>query len=59
MLLKKWDGMPTRPSKCRMTPLAYVSGHCVGLRGHPPDVRKGKLIVFGLSPGFVTRLYSC
>ena len=48
MLLKRWDGMPTRPSKCRMTPLAYVSGHCVGLRGHPPDVRKGKLIVFGL-----------
>lgn len=38
---------------------AYVSGHFVGLHGHPTDVHKGKVIVFGLSPGFVTRLYSC
>jgi len=33
---------------------AYVSGHFVGLRGHPPDVRKGKVIVYwaltGISP---------
>ncbi len=56
---EKRGGMPTRRSKGCMTPRAYVSGHFVGLRGHPPDVRKGKVIVFGLSPGFVTRLYSC
>lgn len=59
--LRRWADMPDAfgGSQCCVTRLAYVSGHFVGLRGHPFFVREGQLIVFGLSLGFVPGLYSC